>query len=139
MAALQPGARLSGDRFAIERTLGSGGMGVVYAAHDHHRGCAVAVKTSLAPTLDALHRLRDEFLVLHDLAHPNLVLLGELVDGVGFLDHMRPGGTLDVAVKSICIHATAWIVRTAVPQQADQRPARTPNGGVSSCRNDRAP
>ena len=109
MAPLQPGERLSNDRFEIERMLGTGGMGVVYAAHDHHRGCAVAVKTLRAPTLDALHRLRDEFLVLHDLAHPNLVSLGELfdehgrwffsmelVDGVDFLRHVRPGGTLDL-------------------------------------------
>src|SRR5262249_48715368 len=48
--------------------------------------------------------------VLHDLAHPNLVSLGELfeergrwffsmelVDGVDFLRHVRPGGTLDLA------------------------------------------
>jgi len=110
LAPLRAGARLSGERFEIERALGSGGMGVVYAARDHHRGCAVAVKTLRAPTLDALHRLRDEFLVLHDLAHPNLVSLGELfdddgrwffsmelVDGVDFLGHVRPGGALDLA------------------------------------------
>src|SRR5215510_1562519 len=108
-APLQAGVHLWGDRFEIERPLGTGGMGVVYAAHDHHRGCAVAVKTLRAATLDALHRLRDEFLVLHDLAHPNLVSLGELfdddgrwffsmelVDGVDFLRHVRPDGMLDI-------------------------------------------
>ena len=107
---LHAGARLLGGRFEIERVLGSGGMGVVYAARDHHRGCAVAIKTLRAATLDALHRLRDEFLMLHDLAHPNLVSLGELfdddgrwffsmelVDGVDFLHHVRPDGALDVA------------------------------------------
>src|SRR4029079_8253745 len=82
-APLHPRVRLLGGRFEIERALGSGGMGVVYAARDHHRGCAVAVKTLRAPTLDALHRLRAEFLVLHDLAHPNLVSLGELFDDDG--------------------------------------------------------
>ena len=110
VARLPRGARLLGDRFEIERALGSGGMGVVYAARDHQRGCFVAVKTLRAATLDALHRLRDEFLMLHDLVHPNLVSLGELfdddgrwffsmelVDGVDFLCHVRPGGELDLA------------------------------------------
>jgi tetratricopeptide (TPR) repeat protein len=110
VAPLARGARLSGDRFEIERVLGSGGMGVVYAARDHHRACEVAVKTLRAATLDALHRLHDEFVMLHDLAHPNLVSLGELfgddgrwffsmelVDGVDFLCHVRPGGALDLA------------------------------------------
>src|SRR3954463_14568167 len=109
-ARLAPGARLCGDRFEIERALGSGGMGVVYAARDHHRACSVAVKTLRAATLDALHRLRDEFLVLHDLAHRNLVSLGELfdddgrwffsmelVDGIHFVRHVRPDGRLDLA------------------------------------------
>ena len=110
MAPLGPGTRMSGDRFEIESEIGSGGMGVVYKAHDHQRGCAVAVKTLRAATLEALHRLREEFLVLHDLAHRNLVSLGELfddggrwffsmelvVDGVDFLCHVRPGGKLDL-------------------------------------------
>src|SRR5215475_10103109 len=109
-APLRSGMRLLNDRFEIERPLGSGGMGVVYAARDHHRRCTVAVKTLRAATLEALHRLRDEFLVLHDLAHPNLVSLGELfddagrwffsmelVDGVDFLRHVRPDGQLDLA------------------------------------------
>ncbi|HSR97657.1 MAG TPA: AAA family ATPase, partial [Kofleriaceae bacterium] len=106
---LRPGAQLLGGRFEIERALGTGGMGVVYAARDRDLGCAVAVKTLRAPTLDALHRLRDEFLVLYDLAHPNLVSLGELfdddgrwffsmelVDGVDFLHCVRPDDALDV-------------------------------------------
>src|ERR1041384_4041160 len=110
VAPLPRGARLLGGRFEIERALGSGGMGVVYAVRDHHRACSVAVKTRRAATLDALHRLRDEFLVLHDLAHPNLVSLGELfdddgrwffsmelVEGVDFVRHVRPGGELDLA------------------------------------------
>jgi hypothetical protein len=110
VAPLPGGARLLGDRFEIERALGSGGMGVVYAARDHQRACSVAIKTLRVATLDALHRLRDEFLMLHDLAHPNLVSLGELfdddgrwffsmelVDGVDFVRHVRPGGALDLA------------------------------------------
>jgi hypothetical protein len=135
---LQAGSRLLGDRFEIERALGSGGMGVVYAARDHHRGCAVALKTLRVATLDALHRLRDEFLVLHDLAHPNLVSLGELfdddgrwffsmelVDGSDFLGHVRPDGNLDVArlrramaqlaAGLDCLHAAGKVHRDVKP------------------------
>src|SRR4051794_13431864 len=117
---LQAGDRLLSGRFEIQRALGSGGTGVVYAARDHHRGCMVAVKTVRAATLEALHRLRDEFLMLHDLAHPNLVSLGELfdddghwffsmelIDGVDFLRHVRPDGALDLAR-----------LRSALPQLA---------------------
>ena len=85
-------------------------MGVVYAARDHVRGGEVALKTLQAATLEAFERLRGEFLVLHDLVHPNLVALGELGDdggrwfftmervhGPDFLGYVRPGGILDVA------------------------------------------
>ena len=113
VVAVQPlavGTRLAGGRFELTRALGHGGMGVVYAARDHVRGGEVALKTLQAATLEAFERLRGEFLVLHDLVHPNLVALGELADdggrwfftmervhGPDFLRHVRPGGVLDVA------------------------------------------
>jgi tetratricopeptide (TPR) repeat protein len=102
------GTRLAGGRFELLRTLGQGGMGVVYAARDHVRGGEVALKTLQAATLDALERLRAEFVTLHDLSHPNLVSLGELteddgrwfftmelVNGPDFLGYTRPDGVLD--------------------------------------------
>ncbi len=105
---MAPGTRLANERFELLRTLGQGGMGVVYAARDHLRGGEVALKTLQAVTLDALERLRGEFVTLHDLSHPNLVSLGELaeddgrwfftmelVDGPDFLGHVRPAGVLD--------------------------------------------
>src|SRR5215475_16136775 len=108
-ALLWSGARLLNDRFEVDRALGSGGIGVVYAARDHHRQCDVALKLLRGATLDALDRLRHEFLVLHDLSHPNLVSLGELfddngrwffsmelVDGIDFLRHVRPDDALDL-------------------------------------------
>src|SRR5262245_32256329 len=75
---LAAGTRLADGRFELVRTLGQGGMGVVYAARDHLRGGEVALKTLQAATLEAIERLRGEFVTLHDLSHPNLVALGEL-------------------------------------------------------------
>ena len=95
---------LSPSRFEIRRLLGWGGMGVVYEAFDRQRRARVALKT--LRSLDAAGRLRfkNEFRSLVDLAHPNLVRLGELLEesgqlfftmelvvGVSFVDHVRGG------------------------------------------------
>jgi len=90
------------DRFDVVRTLGRGGMGVVYEAVDLERGARVAVKTLPALDGELLLRLKNEFRAVHELAHPNLVGLGELfedagtwfftmelVDGVDFLRWVR--------------------------------------------------
>lgn len=101
------------DRFQILRRLGSGGMGVVYAAHDHHRDEVVALKTLRWTDANAIYRLKKEFRTLADIAHPNLVTLYELVgegdhwfftmelvEGSEFLEFVRPPprpATLDAA------------------------------------------
>ena len=84
-------------RFALRRTLGEGGMGVVYEAWDHDRGMAVALKTLRRLDAQNIFRLKTEFRTLADVEHRNLVRLGELhqdgghwfftmelVDGKGF-------------------------------------------------------
>src|SRR5215831_3884089 len=78
-------------------------MGVVYEANDRERHARVALKTLRLLEATALLRLKTEFRALQDLAHPNLVSLGELieesgqwfftmelVDGVDFLRWVRP-------------------------------------------------
>jgi len=91
------------ERFVVERCIGSGGMGVVYEAHDVERNTRVALKTLRAADPQALYRLKKEFRALQDIQHPNLVSLGELIEeegnwfytmdliaGVDFLSHVRP-------------------------------------------------
>ncbi|RMH44098.1 MAG: serine/threonine-protein kinase PknK [Deltaproteobacteria bacterium] len=104
MPRAAPGEVVGRARYQILRRLGSGAMGVVYEAFDRERGVPVAVKMLRRLAGDRLLRFKTEFRALQDIAHPNLVTLGELfedggrwfftmerVDGVPFLDYVRPG------------------------------------------------
>jgi len=92
------------DRFEVVRRLGVGGMGEVYEVIDRERETRVALKKLKLHSADALLRFKNEFRSLEDIEHPNLVMLGELieadgewfftmelVDGVDFVDYVRPG------------------------------------------------
>jgi predicted Ser/Thr protein kinase len=74
---LMSGSRLM-DRFEIERKLGAGATGRVYAAYDLAKQTRVAVKLlgSVAP--HSVGQLKREFRAAAELAHPNLVRLHEL-------------------------------------------------------------
>ena len=91
-------------RFDVVRTLGSGGMGVVFEVIDRVREVRVALKTLRHLDPRALYRFKREFRALHDLHHPNLVRIDELVEergqwfftmelvrGVDFLEYVRNG------------------------------------------------
>jgi serine/threonine protein kinase/tetratricopeptide (TPR) repeat protein len=66
------------DRFEIRKTLGSGGMGVVYEAFDHEQQRLVALKTLKKLSPKSLLLFKQEFRALTDLRHPNLIRLYEL-------------------------------------------------------------
>ncbi|MDQ1637606.1 MAG: eukaryotic-like serine/threonine-protein kinase [Pyrinomonadaceae bacterium] len=95
---------LGTERFHIRRRLGSGGMGVVYEAHDRQTDKLVALKTLTRAEASHISRFKNEFRSLADVSHPNLVALYEfmvegqywfftmeLVKGVNFLEYVRPG------------------------------------------------
>jgi serine/threonine protein kinase/tetratricopeptide (TPR) repeat protein len=95
---------LGTERFRIRRRLGSGGMGVVYEAHDRETDKVLALKTLTRAEASHISRFKNEFRSLSDVSHPNLVSLYEfmsdgqywfftmeLVQGVNFLEYVRPG------------------------------------------------
>lgn len=66
-------------RYRVHRTLGEGGMGVVYEVEDRERGghCALKVMRGV-PSGQSLLRFKREFRAVCDLVHPNLVRMHEL-------------------------------------------------------------
>jgi hypothetical protein len=66
------------SRFEPVALLGRGAMGVVYRVVDRETDSDIALKTFAVSNGEELYRLKAEFRVLADLAHPNLVELYEL-------------------------------------------------------------
>lgn len=90
------------ERFELVRSLGEGGMGLVYEAKDRESGQQVALKLLRISSPDLLARFKSEFREFQSLSHPNLVSLGELhqhrgswfftmelVEGPSFLEYVR--------------------------------------------------
>jgi serine/threonine protein kinase len=91
---------VAGDRYRVERMLGSGAMAVVYLAHDQELQRAVAIKI-LAEPFAADDELRSRFLreakLASRLSHPNVVKVydaGEARDRLFIVMEYVPGSTL---------------------------------------------
>jgi eukaryotic-like serine/threonine-protein kinase len=95
---------LQAGRFEVRGTLGAGGAGTVYRAFDRQLQREVALKLLRQASGRDLYRFKREFRALADIVHPNLVALHEmhasggdwyftmeLVEGVSFIDWVRPG------------------------------------------------
>src|SRR5512140_2302040 len=65
-------------RYAPRRLLGAGGMGAVYEVDDNTTGGRVALKMMLDDDAGRLLRFKQEFRVMAELHHPNLVRLFDL-------------------------------------------------------------
>ena len=97
------------DRYDILSTLGEGGMGIVYLAHDSVVQREVAVKTIRdVPSQTALELFRKECSVLAAMSHPNIVEIfdiGEFEDEKGtrkpyFVMPLLRGDTLGQLIRS---------------------------------------
>ena len=116
-------------RYALERELGRGGMGVVYLARDISLDRAVAVKL-LPPALAAVPTLRERFLrearTAARLAHPNIVPIhsveehGEFVlfvmgyvEGETLGQRIARAGPLSSSDASRILQEVAWALAYA--------------------------
>lgn len=106
---LDPGA-LVGARYRVDRFLGAGGMGAVYAGTDLEAGLPVALKVlTVHHRADLLRRFEREARLLARVRHPNVVailafttlddgapcIVMELVEGEGLDTALRREGGLD--------------------------------------------
>jgi eukaryotic-like serine/threonine-protein kinase len=100
-AKVLPTRPLAG-RFQLQRRLGEGGFGVVYAATDLRSAGEIALKVLRNPDGGWLYRFKREFRTLQGLSHRSLVSLGELfcedglwfftmelIAGINFVDYVR--------------------------------------------------
>jgi serine/threonine protein kinase/tetratricopeptide (TPR) repeat protein len=102
-------------RYAIERKLGEGGMGVVYAARDDRLERTIAVKTLSAPASDetARQRMWREARAAASVNHPNICQIYEIGED---------GGRLFIAMELLEGEALAERVRRGPLSTSDAVP-----------------
>ena len=113
---LPPGSVL-GQRYRLDRQIGSGSMGVVYAAHDLSRDRPVALKMiDRSHTADAtmVARFQREGRIVSDLRHPNIVEVFDVgeIDGDWVMTmELLDGTNLADAIEA----TTAYTPSSAIP------------------------
>jgi len=128
------------SHYRIAKKLGSGGMGVVYAAEDVRLGRVVALKFLLEPfrrNRDALERLRREARAASSLNHPNictifdigeqdgaLFIAMELLEGTSLATRLRSGpmpadeaipACMDLLAALDALHSRGFVHRDVKP------------------------
>jgi hypothetical protein len=93
--------------FVLERKLGAGGMGEVFAARHVETGEQVALKRLARASATSLYRFKREFRALADVVPPNLVRLGELV--------IMPGGAAFFTMELVVGEPFDEYVRRTTP------------------------
>jgi hypothetical protein len=142
--------RLLGGRYRLDRRVGRGGMGTVYAALDSALGRQVAAKVLredlVAP--GAAERFQSEARLAAALAHPNVVtvhdigvtasgrafFIMELLDGVTLREELRRAGRLAPARVLQIVRAVGAAVEAAHRRQMVHRDLKPEN--VFLCRSD---
>ncbi len=114
LVAARPGTRMISDKYRLDRLLGRGGMGAVYAGThvDLDRPCAIKLLLSdFTSDTDALERFRREARAAARLNHPNVAdtydygvlpdggayIVMELVEGLTLREYMDVAGDISIA------------------------------------------
>jgi len=103
---LEAGALING-RYRVQRTLGAGGMGVVYLVADElHGGRPLALKTIRGDAIEAHHLglFKAEFRTMATLHHPNVVRALDFEPWHGSPDHLF---TMEYVPGADVLQATA--------------------------------
>ncbi len=111
--------------FRVVERIGSGGMGVVYLAHDQHLDRSVALKvlpTALPADATPRRRFRQEALALSRLNHPNIavvhdfdtfgdvdVLVMEYVPGITLSERVHAGPLTESEVLDVGVQLAAGL------------------------------
>ncbi len=123
-AHARPGPRVIADKYRLERLLGRGGMGAVYAATHVELDRAVAIKLLLPDAVtdpQALERFRREARTAAKINHPNVAatydygslpdgeayLVMELVEGQTLREYLHATGPLDISEAAAIARAVA--------------------------------
>jgi serine/threonine-protein kinase len=150
MLAQQTLSRVLSDRYRLERRIGRGGMGAVYAAEDTALGRRVAVKLLREDLGDpsAAERFRAEAQIAAGLSHPNIVtvydtgvttsgrpfFVMELLEGLTLAEELRRTGRLAPARALYLLKGVGAAVRAAHARQMIHRDLKPEN--IFLCRTD---
>lgn len=130
LVASRPGSRLIADKYRLDRLLGRGGMGAVYAGThvELDRPCAIKLLLSdFTSDTDALERFRREARAAARLNHPNVAdtydygvlpdggayIVMELVEGQTLREYMDAASAMPIAEAALIGRQIANGVDTA--------------------------